>query len=183
MGYPRWRAAFNQVSFYLFAVCRHNNHVRSWQVARFRGRISTQPGSLPLASFSLPTFDASPQGADFGPFGDYDQTQLFVQKAVAGTPQVVVRDAATGARVALVEAVDGSHVTAAFVHECSVASRVGSRSRRFLATGHANGTVQVWDLNTALETAAQPPTAGRDHDVDLLAALHMGQDEPTATTV
>ena len=38
-----------------FAVCSHNNHVRSWRIARFRGRISTQPGTQTMASFSLPS--------------------------------------------------------------------------------------------------------------------------------
>ncbi len=34
------------------AVCAEN-HVRSWTVTRFRGRISTQPGSTPIASFKV----------------------------------------------------------------------------------------------------------------------------------
>lgn len=35
------------------AVCADNNHVRTWTVTRFRGMISTQPGSTPLASFKI----------------------------------------------------------------------------------------------------------------------------------
>ena len=34
-------------------VCADNNHVRTWTVTRFRGMISTQPGSTPLASFKV----------------------------------------------------------------------------------------------------------------------------------
>lgn len=34
-------------------VCADNNHVRTWTVTRFRGMISTQPGSTPLASFKI----------------------------------------------------------------------------------------------------------------------------------
>lgn len=34
-------------------VCADNNHVRTWSVTRFRGMISTQPGSTPLASFKI----------------------------------------------------------------------------------------------------------------------------------
>lgn len=34
-------------------VCADNNHVRTWSVTRFRGTISTQPGSTPLASFKI----------------------------------------------------------------------------------------------------------------------------------
>ncbi len=33
-------------------VCSEN-HVRTWTVTRFRGRISTQPGSTPIASFKV----------------------------------------------------------------------------------------------------------------------------------
>ena len=35
------------------SVCNEYNHVRSWSVTRFRGMISTQPGSMPLASFKV----------------------------------------------------------------------------------------------------------------------------------
>jgi len=35
------------------SVCADNNHVRTWTVTRFRGMISTQPGSTPLASFKI----------------------------------------------------------------------------------------------------------------------------------
>ena len=40
------------VSVAVPAVCAEN-HVRSWTVTRFRGRISTQPGSAPIASFKV----------------------------------------------------------------------------------------------------------------------------------
>ena len=33
-------------------VCGEN-HVRTWTVTRFRGRISTQPGSVPISSFKV----------------------------------------------------------------------------------------------------------------------------------
>jgi len=37
----------------VLAVCSEYNHVRSWTVTRFRGMLSTQPGSMPLASFKI----------------------------------------------------------------------------------------------------------------------------------
>ena len=43
---------------HLVSVCSEFNHVRSWTVTRFRGMISTQPGSTPLASFKIVTIDA-----------------------------------------------------------------------------------------------------------------------------
>lgn len=39
------------------AVCADNNHVRTWTVTRFRGMISTQPGSTPLSSFKILSLD------------------------------------------------------------------------------------------------------------------------------
>lgn len=42
----------------LFPVCSEYNHVRTWSVTRFRGMISTQPGSTPLSSFKVLTLDS-----------------------------------------------------------------------------------------------------------------------------
>jgi hypothetical protein len=53
-------------------VCSEYNHVRTWSVTRFRGMISTQPGSTPLASFKIMSLeDVHPHvsytaGNDFG---------------------------------------------------------------------------------------------------------------------
>lgn len=41
----------------LLSVCADNNHVRTWTVTRFRGMISTQPGSTPLTSFKILSLD------------------------------------------------------------------------------------------------------------------------------
>lgn len=43
----------NSVCSLSLLVCADNNHVRTWTVTRFRGMISTQPGSTPLASFKI----------------------------------------------------------------------------------------------------------------------------------
>lgn len=59
---------------HLVSICSEFNHVRTWSVTRFRGMISTQPGSTPLASFKIVTIDAldSPisysSGNDIGKF-------------------------------------------------------------------------------------------------------------------
>lgn len=142
---------------HLVAVCAEYNHVRSWSVTRFRGMISTQPGSMPLASFKIisvddPTSPASyATGNDFGPFGEKDDQQVFVQKVVPETDQVFVRLSSTGKRVCVIRSVDQSIITAFCIHECEGSSRMGSRPRRYLFTGHCNGTIQIWDLSTALE--------------------------------
>ena len=41
------------------------------------------------------------------------------------------------------KSVDSSRITAFTVHECDAATRMGSRPRRFLFTGHGNGSLQV----------------------------------------
>ncbi|XP_076284196.1 BTB/POZ domain-containing protein KCTD3 [Lasioglossum baleicum] len=142
---------------YLVSVCSEYNHVRSWAVMRFRGMISTQPGSTPEASFKIVSLEAIEPcisynaGNDFGPFGEQDDEQVFVQKVVPETDQLFVRLASNGKRVCVIKSVDGSIITSFYVHECEGSSRMGSRPRRFIFTGHSNGTIQMWDLTTALE--------------------------------
>lgn len=46
-------------------------------------------------------------------------------------------------RVCEIESVDNSNISTYCVHECEGVSRVGMRSRRFIFTGHVNGSVQV----------------------------------------
>lgn len=46
-------------------------------------------------------------------------------------------------RVCKIESVDGANISAYYVHECEAINRTGLRSRRFIFTGHVNGTVQV----------------------------------------
>lgn len=119
--------------------------------------ISTQPGSTPLASFKIVTIDAVDApisysaGNDIGPFGDRDNYQVFVQKCVPYTDQLFVRLSSTGKRLCAIKSIDFSTITSFCVHECEGPSRLNSRPRRYLFTGHSNGTIQVWDLTTALE--------------------------------
>ncbi|KAK3742239.1 hypothetical protein QZH41_009025 [Actinostola sp. cb2023] len=169
---------------HLVSVCAEYNHVRTWNVTRFRGMISTQPGSTPLASFNVvsleetethPSYSA---GNSLGPFGDRDDQQVFIQKIVPDTDQVHVRLSSTGKRICTIRSVDGNHISCYCVHECDGSSRIGSRPRRYLITGHDNGSIQVrsssvkqskrkpklslyllqmWDLTTALEQAGTIP--------------------------
>ncbi|KAJ8963275.1 hypothetical protein NQ318_018742 [Aromia moschata] len=142
---------------YLVSVCSEYNHVRSWRVTRFRGMLSTQPGSTPEASFKIVALEAvestiSHSAAnDCGPFGEQDDEQVFIQKVVPDADQLFVRLASNGKRVCVIKAVDGSTVSAFCVHECEGSSRMGSRPRRFIFTGHSNGSIQMWDLTTALD--------------------------------
>ncbi|CAH0550652.1 unnamed protein product [Brassicogethes aeneus] len=142
---------------YLVSVCSEYNHVRSWRVTRFRGMLSTQPGSTPEASFKIVALEAVEPAIshsvanDCGPFGEQDDEQVFIQKVVPDADHLFVRLASNGKRVCIIKAVDGSTVSSFCVHECEGSSRMGSRPRRFIFTGHSNGSIQMWDLTTALD--------------------------------
>ncbi|CAH1365369.1 hypothetical protein MTP99_001641 [Tenebrio molitor] len=152
---------------YLVSVCCEYNHVRSWRVTRFRGMLSTQPGSTPEASFKIVSLEAVEPSIshatsnDCGPFGEQDDEQVFVQKVVPDADQLFVRLASNGKRVCVIKAVDGSTVSAFCVHECEGSSRMGSRPRRFIFTGHSNGSIQMWDLTTALDLSYKTDLADK----------------------
>ncbi|KAI6199388.1 BTB domain-containing protein [Aphelenchoides besseyi] len=141
---------------HLISVCQEYNHVRSWSVTRFRGMISTQPGGQSLASFkvlTLDTNDLSDETTDCcpGPYGEQDAEQIFVQRVLPETDTLFVRIASTGERLCRIKSVDGSAITSFYVYECEGSNRMGARPRRYLFTGMANGTVQIWDLTTAMD--------------------------------
>ncbi|XP_061102870.1 BTB/POZ domain-containing protein KCTD3 isoform X2 [Conger conger] len=144
---------------HLVSVCADNNHVRTWTVTRFRGMISTQPGSTPLASFKILSLEEAEShgsycsGNDIGPFGERDDQQVFIQKVIPITNKLFVRLSSTGKRICEVQAVDGTTITCFTVRECEGSSRMGSRPRRYLFTGHGNGSIQMWDLTTAMDLA------------------------------
>uniref|UniRef100_A0A915ECJ2 Uncharacterized protein n=1 Tax=Ditylenchus dipsaci TaxID=166011 RepID=A0A915ECJ2_9BILA len=118
--------------------------------------ISTQPGGTSLASFKVVTLDSvddslNCEGCDPGPYGDQDGEQIFVQRIVPDTNLVFVRLASNGERLCTIRAVDGSAITAFFIHECEGSNRMGARPRRYLFTEMANGSIQMWDLTTAMD--------------------------------
>ncbi|KAM9326986.1 SH3KBP1-binding protein 1 [Gastrophryne carolinensis] len=149
---------------HLISVCADNNHVRTWTVTRFRGMISTQPGSTPLASFKILSLEdidghaGCSAGNDIGPFGERDDQQVFIQRVVPDSNIVYVRLSSTGKRICEVRSVDSTPITAFTVHECDGSSRIGSRPRRYLFTGHASGCLQTWDLTTAMEVVNKGET-------------------------
>ncbi|GFY68349.1 hypothetical protein TNIN_28361 [Trichonephila inaurata madagascariensis] len=146
---------------FLISVCSEYNHARTWSVTRFRGMISTQPGSTPLASFKVISLEEMEPnisynaGNDSGPYGEQDDEQVFIQKVVPETDQLYVRYASTGKRICIIKSVDNTSITAFCVHECEGSNRMGSRPRRYIFTGHSNGAIQMWDLTTALDLASK----------------------------
>lgn len=77
------------------------------------------------------------------------------------------------ARICEVQAVDGTTITCFTVRECEGSSRMGSRPRRFLFTGQANGSIQMWDLTTAMDTVNKnddkPKEPGSDDKTSISA--------------
>ena len=143
--------------------------------------ISTQPGPTSLASFNVVALDEGKShpsfasGNSIGPYGDRDESLLFVQKVVPYIDQIFVRYAATGRRLMTCKSIDGSRITSFTIHECDAATRMGSRPRRFLFTGHSNGTIQIWDISTAIDRSSKIPESAAQlgpSDHELLQLLH-----------
>ncbi|CAF4648975.1 unnamed protein product, partial [Rotaria sp. Silwood2] len=57
-------------------------------------------------------------------------------------------------RVAIVRSVDSSPISCFTIHECEGPSRLSTRPRRFIFTGHDNGSIQLFDLTTAIELSS-----------------------------
>lgn len=142
---------------YLVSVCSEYNHVRSWRVTRFRGMISTQPGTTPKAAFKVLALEAptAQPHNDCGPYGEQDEEQIFIQKVVPDTDTLYVRLASNGKRVCTIRSVDGSAVSCFVVAECEGALR----PRRLLLCGHRSGATQMWDLTAPIDKAARPVQA------------------------
>ena len=161
---------------HLISVCL-DLHVRTWRLTRFRSRLATQPGPTPLASYRLLSLDSclrTPLDSSQGPFGDLDNQQVFLQKVVPDTNTVFVRLSSTGARVSKIQSVDNSSITACYVHECEALGRLGYRPRKFVFTGHTNGSVQMWDLTHTLNSInenSQTSVDGGPNQSELLDLL------------
>lgn len=65
-------------SFYghFLLVCADNNHVRTWTVTRFRGMISTQPGSTPLASFKILSLEETESHGSYSAGNDIGKRRI-----------------------------------------------------------------------------------------------------------
>nr|XP_026494338.1 BTB/POZ domain-containing protein KCTD3 isoform X1 [Vanessa tameamea] len=158
---------------YLISVCSEYNHVRSWRVTRFRGMISTQPGTTPKAAFKVLALEAptAQPHNDCGPYGEQDEEQIFIQKVVPDTDTLYVRLASNGKRVCTIRSVDASAVSCFVVAECEGALR----PRRLLLCGHRSGAAQMWDLTAPIDKAAKPAQA-----VSANGGAAEGEESPAA---
>ena len=64
-------------------------------------------------------------------------------------------------RICEIQAVDCTTISSFTVRECEGSSRMGSRPRRYLFTGHTNGSIQMWDLTTAMDMVNKSEERGR----------------------
>ena len=71
-----------------------------------------------------------------------------------------------GFRICTIRSVDGSNITSYCVHECDASSRMGSRPRRYLITGHSNGCLQVRNVYVQSDLWKRP--AGENYQAKLL---------------
>ena len=71
-----------------------------------------------------------------------------------------------GFRICTIRSVDGSNITSYCVHECDASSRMGSRPRRYLITGHSNGCLQV--RNVYVQSDLWKRSAGENYQAKLL---------------
>lgn len=71
------------------------------------------------------------------------------------------------------QSVDGTTISCFMVRECEGSSRMGSRPRRYLFTGHGNGSIQMWDLTTAMDTANKGEERKREGEEAQLNLSHI----------
>ncbi|KAK2498563.1 hypothetical protein MC885_015201 [Smutsia gigantea] len=83
--------------------------------------------------------------------------------------------------VCSVRSVDGSPTTAFTVLECEGSRRLGSRPRRYLLTGQANGSLAMWDLTTAMDGLGQSPAGGLSEE-ELMRQLEQCELTPLASS-
>lgn len=72
---------------------------------------------------------------------------------------------------------DGSPTTAFTVLECEGSIRLGSRPRRYLLTGQANGSLAMWDLTTAMDGLGQTP--GTPYPTSTLPMVSLPRSQPS----
>lgn len=66
--------------YFTISVCSEYNHVRTWSVTRFRGMISTQPGSTPLASFKVISLEDYDPQQSYMAGNDFGECQQFIME-------------------------------------------------------------------------------------------------------
>jgi len=133
-------------------TCCQRRHVRTWSMTRFRGVLSTQPGSVPYADFELTQEPLPNQRKEqLGPYGDGTEIPIFVQQPFENSDTLFIRTGDTGTRIGTFTSVTGASLSTYASHDFEGSPRMGLKPRRLILTGHRDGSVQVWDVARALE--------------------------------
>lgn len=136
--------------------CCSRRHVRTWSMTRFRGVLSTQPGSVPFSDFEL-TSQAQIEKHQYGPFGDQSEIPIFIQQPIQYSDTLYIRTGDTGSRIATFRSVTGPPISTYASHDFEGSPRMGLKPRRLILTGHTDGTVQIWDIAKALDEYRKYP--------------------------
>uniref|UniRef100_A0A673MGB4 BTB/POZ domain-containing protein KCTD3 n=1 Tax=Sinocyclocheilus rhinocerous TaxID=307959 RepID=A0A673MGB4_9TELE len=114
---------------HLVSVCADNNHVRTWTVTRFRGMISTQPGSTPLASFKIISLEETESHSGYSSGNDIGERLV---RLVVAPPSRVLQYESVRARAAWAPdpAVTSSLATQTGAFRCGTSPPPWTRSTR-----------------------------------------------------
>lgn len=162
---------------YLITMC-DRLHVRTWSLARFRGLISTQPGTTSHSSFQIHCAESEivnvdPQQYCLGSSSSSSLSSSFLTSSLKtwrtidvgpygdqreGEKQVFVEMPSSNGRcINVLYAANGQKictlksVDGSRITSVSIMCQHDTRYRRFIITGHSNGYVQIWDLTTAMD--------------------------------
>lgn len=170
---------------FLISKCE-NHHVRTWAVTRFRGVLSTQPGSAPYANFNL-TSSTTPEmirSCETGPFGDGsgDEIPIFIQQPIPFCDTLYIRSGDKGIRLASLRSVTKSAISSYCNHDFESSPRMGLKPFRLVISGHLDGSVQIWDLSKALEQYRLNPSAivGDLTTRELISLTHQADEAKNA---
>merc|ERR1712227_1048948 len=132
-------------------------------MTRFRGVLSTQPGSVPYADFELTQEASDMRKEQLGPYGDGTEIPIFVQQPFRNSDTLFIRTGDTGTRIATFKSVTGAQLSTYASHDFEGSPRMGLKPRRLILSGHTDGSVQVWDVARALEDYRRD--GKRDNDI------------------
>ena len=135
----------------LISNCADYNHVRCWQISRFRGLLSKNPLPMPLTSFKMMHLEPNHSTHEYlaanniGPHMLSESQIWYLQKITPGATELFVISALSGDCLHRISSVDCSTITSFAVTE---EWRRSGNPTQYVFTGHSNGTIQVWNLAT-----------------------------------
>ena len=135
----------------LISNCADYNHVRCWQISRFRGLLSKNPLPMPLTSFKMMHLEPKHSSHEYlaansiGPHMLSESQIWYLQKITPGATDLFVISALSGECLHRISSVDCSTITSFAVTE---EWRRSGNPTQYVFTGHKNGAIQVWNMAT-----------------------------------